>query len=250
MVDAPAEGLGFGNFLYLWLHAFQARRLGTPEWVVVPATMTPWLDAYPALRGLSLSAREVRPSDRRVFAWNSRFGVDFTRNELDDFVAGYLVQESEVAVLGSEVCVNVRRGNYYSLPHFRGTYSFDIVAYVGVALSHIGDREPIGPITVISDDLEWCELKLDGLLRDHSDAVTYLRSSPQEQFHRLSQFRRIVGTNTTFSYWGAYISSRRYREAGHVVMPRFHARLGDEPWAYQLDPTWDVVVDLPGGWDA
>ena len=251
VLDAPREGLGFGNFLYFWLHADQARRAGTPEWVVVPDGLTPWLDAYPALRALSLSAREVRASDRRVFHWNSRFGIDFTRDQLHRFMACYLVSDAEPTTEASpDVAVNVKRGVYYSAPHFRGTYSFDIAAYLGLALERMAQREPVGAVTVISDDLDWCELKLDDLFRRSAGTVTYLRTSPHEQFASLSRFRRIVGTNTTFSYWGAYVSSWRFPAVGHVVMPKFHGRLGDEPWAYQLDPDWDIVEDLPGGWDA
>lgn len=251
--EAPLEGVNFGNFLYFWLHAHQARRRNVTELVMAPPVLFEWVNDYPRLRRLTIAPREVRLTDRRVFEWNSRFGLDFSRDDLTGFIAEYLLDSPRGFWVDRSwgVTVNIRRGNYYSVPHLRGTYSFDIPAYLEAALERLASSGPAGDILVISDDPDWCELKLDTMLKGAGASVTYLRGvPPASQFDVLSRSRRIIGTNSTFSYWGAYVSTVRYGRSGHVIMPRFHARLGDEPWAYQLDPEWDVVDDLPGGWDA
>lgn len=58
-------------------------------------------------------------------------------------------------------------------------------------------------------------------------------------------------TNSTFSYWCAYISNVLHRDNyAEVYAPWFHARTIDGGRAYQLDPRWSVITDIPGGWDS
>lgn len=253
----PLEGLGFGNVLYLWLHASLRQARGEEYRVLTPPPMTPWLAMLPAVRDrLTVDRARVRLTDRREHGWFSEFGTDFTREELQRFVREFLLgtpllPRSGPADPGS-VTLNVRRGDYYSQPHFRGTYGFDIPAYVEIALARAAAREPVERVLVVSDGLDWCRLKLDPLLRAHVTRVDYVSESdtPQENFRTVATSRRVIGTNSTFSYWAGYVADVLHGPRAHVVMPRFHARLREDPGAYQLDPAWDVVEDIPGGWDA
>ena len=138
------------------------------------------------------------------------------------------------------------------MPHLRGTYSFDIAEYVDVALSTAKrDRGEHMQIQVVSDDLTWCRTKLHRLLKCHARKVTYLTelATPQDHFRCVATSHRIIGTNSTFSYWAGYLSNVMFGQSSQVVMPRFHARLADGFHAYQLDPSWTIIEDIPGGWD-
>jgi hypothetical protein len=148
------------------------------------------------------------------------------------------------------VVVNVRRGDYYDKPHFRGTYSFDIAAYVNLALERMAARGDITEVAFISDGLDWCRLKLDHVARNYSATVSFFPRTPYDSFRDVANASRIVGTNSSFSYWAGYVSSFLHGNRAHVVMPRFHARHGTVWSAYQVDPTWDIVEDIPGGWNA
>ena len=254
---APAEGLGFGNFLYLWLHAHVRQAVGDDYRVLTPPPMDPWLCLLPEVAGrLTVTRRDVSLTDRREWAWWSEFGSDFTREDLDAFVRDAIIGSPLVPAGRPDpglVTLNVRRGNYYSEPHFRKTYGFDIPAYVDMALDRAtstGGR--IERILVVSDGLSWCRLELDELLHRSADVVDYVAEtdSPQDNFRAVATAQRLVGTNSSFSYWGGYISNVLYGAGSQVVMPRFHARLRDDPSAYQLDPSWEIIEDNPGGWDA
>lgn len=253
---APDTGVGFGNVLYVWLHAYQCQARGEDARVLVPAHLEPWRGTFPRLwTDLSISRDEVRRTDRRTWSWNSRFGEDFSRDELRSFIEAHLQSAfSENSGTDSDtVTINVRRGDYYSKPHFRGTYSFDIAAYLDVALTqtkaHHGE---FTRIVVVSDGIDWCRLKLDSILRKHAGSASYVDASesPQANFLRTAGASRLIGTNSSFSYWAGYVSNVLHGGESHTVMPRFHARLEKRPDAYQVDPAWLIVDDIPGGWDA
>ncbi|GAA4407766.1 hypothetical protein GCM10023168_24190 [Fodinibacter luteus] len=255
-VRETPPGLGFGNFLYLWLRADSEQARGHDHRVVRVPGMDPWLDMFPSIRGLLVERRDVRPWDRRDPSWNQRFGVEFTREELQAFIRRHLIG-SQLTRLGDadrrSVVVNVRRGDYYSVPRLRGQYSFDIPAFLDVALdASVRGAGPVERIRVVSDDVGWCRERLDGLLRRRAGTVEYqaLSSTPQEDFRAVATSPRIIGTNSTFSYWAGYVSSFLHGEQAQVVVPAFHARHVDGGRAYQLDPAWTIVEDIPGGWDA
>lgn len=253
IIWAPESGVGFGNVLYAWLHVHQQQASGADCRLLPPPHMDPWRELFPTLwTDLSIRREDVRATDRRDWVWNSRFGRDFTRAELHGFVRAHLAPALvDRAADGGTVTINVRRGDYYSQPHFRGTYSFDIAAYVEAALAEAQKQGAFDRVVVVSDGIEWCRLKLDALLREHAEAITYVEGeSPQDNFVRVAAARRLIGTNSSFSYWGGYVSNVLHGADSQVIMPRFHARLGESPDAYQLDPAWTIVEDIPGGWDA
>jgi len=258
--STPQEGRGFGNYLYYWLRAQLEQSHGKDYKVLHAPGMEPWLAELPAVRNrLVVTLGELRFSDRRIASedtWVDRFGMDFTREDLHTFVDRYVVGSPLLgeARTGSEVLViNVRRGDFYSVPAFRGTYGFDIQGYMELALPRaLAAGGPVESIQVVSDGVEWCEIKLDGLLRRHAREVRYLppTDSPQDNFRVVANAARIIGTNSTFTYWAGYVSNVVHGANSHVVMPDFHARHIDHGRAYQLDPDWEIVRDIPGGWDA
>ena len=254
VVWTPSAGLGWGNMLYLYLHAFLASSKGIPTRVLTSAGVRPWLAAFPTLRaGLAIERSDVRSTQRRVVGWWSQFGVDFTRADLDAFVHAMLMPDLGLreANPSSRLVLNVRRGNYYSEPHFRGTYSFDLAEYIDLAMASIIRQDgPVESIFVVSDDIGWCQVKLPRVLRQHSENIVY---SPQgdmlADFRSLCGATLLVGTNSTFSYWGGYVSGTIFGLSSHVAMPRFHGRLLEGWEAIQLDPSWLVIEDIPGGWN-
>ena len=248
VVWSPQRGLGFGNMLYAYLYAATERSRGRDCAVLLAPVMEPWLPHYPGLRALTVVRDQVGRWDRRDWTWRDHYGRDFARADLEGFIDAYLTEGLPEGD-SSAVVVNVRRGDYYSEPHLRATYAFDIAGYLEVALGRMADAAPIPEIAFVSDGLEWCRTHLDALARERADVVSYLGGSPHESFVRVAGARRLVGTNSSFSYWGGYVGTHRFGGAAHVVMPRFHARLGDDWSAYQLDPGWDVVEEIPGGWD-
>ncbi|MDO4718424.1 MAG: alpha-1,2-fucosyltransferase, partial [Propionibacteriaceae bacterium] len=249
--------MGLGNILYLWLWAFSRRRAGEDAVVRDTPHVRPWADRFPGIAGdLMVSTGEIRFRDRRVRTSNQRFGSDFTEEELDAFASALLAREPLASVLPahlsdpSSVVVNIRRGDYFNDYRFRGKYSFDQIAYLEAALAGTQQQGEIGQLVIVSDDIPWCQARLSWLSR--SGEVSYFTGSdPLGHFATLIGARRLVLTNSTFSYWGAYLSAAHHRDNHHLIWaPRFHARHIDQGRAYQLDPRWSIVEDIPGGWDS
>ena len=84
-------GLGFANLLYLWLVAAGAEARGEDVVVRHQPVMDTWLPVLPRLRELTVDPSAVRFRDRRDLGFHQAFGADFTREELEDFVHGYLL---------------------------------------------------------------------------------------------------------------------------------------------------------------
>ncbi|REJ08028.1 hypothetical protein DY023_01830 [Microbacterium bovistercoris] len=245
LLDAPPHGMRLGNFLYLWLQVHLRRAAGESISVRESRGMEQWCDEFPALRALTADASEIRFSDRREWdgAWlYQRFGTDFTRDQLQVFI-GDVFRERVPAGDARRLVINIRRGDFYGT-EFEAKHGFDIVPFVDAALDRFPDAE--GTL-VVSDDPHWCRRTLDSRLRAHAGTVDYAAQDPLDNLLALGSARLLIGANSTFSYWGAYIADAMHPDA-RIVMPRFHARMPHGSDAHQLDPRW-IALDGFDGFD-
>lgn len=239
VVMTPPAGLRFGNWLYLWLDAHQRTAAGEPTLVLEAPGMSPWLREFPRLRDLTVTRNALRFHDRREWndeSWSQRFGVDFTRSTLDAFIESTLVPELHEDQ-GETLVLNIRRGDYFSDPNHAARYGWDIPGYVVDALAAAGAAERA---LVVSDDAQWCRNALDPLIRATVPRVDYAEPDPSANFRSIAGARRLIGTNSTFSYWGGYVAGVRF-DSPQIIMPRFHGRLPEGSDAYQLDPSWLAI---------
>ncbi|WDH79473.1 alpha-1,2-fucosyltransferase [Microbacterium esteraromaticum] len=200
--------------------------------------MAPWLEEFPTLRELTVAPVDVRFSDRREWdpAWlYQRFGVDFDRLELGAFIQDVFAERAAGAV-DERLVVNIRRGDFYAT-EFEAKHGFDVVAYTSAALAHFSDDTGV---FVVSDDAEWCRSHLGDKLRSRFGDVEYAVPDPLQNLLALASARRLIGANSTFSYWGAYIADALHSDV-QIVMPRFHARMSHGTDAHQLDPNWTAL---------
>lgn len=260
----PAPGPRFGNFLYFWLHAHALQRAGRDYVVRTPDYMGEWLDLLPFVRErLTVPFTGIRPWDRREWpeeTFLQRFGTDFSPDDLERFVTDALLDSplltqsvsSAPEIAEDEVVVNVRRGDYYSDPVFRERFGFDVPAYLAAAAATLAELGPIERVHIVSDDPEWCGQHLSRASWWGTEDVTVVpgTDTAADNFRMIASARRLIGTNSTFSYWGAYVATVRHGARVEVVMPAFHARGINKGLAYQLDPRWLVVAEPPGGWRA
>lgn len=234
----PQAGLRLGNLLYLWLNAHHRTASGDTVFVRESAGMVPWRREFPGLRPLTLTAEQMRFSDRREWdaAWMyQRFGVDFTREQLAAFVHDVFDDHRE-AKGADRLVVNVRRGDFYGT-EFEAKHGFEIVPYLEAALAEF----PRGhDVLVVSDDPAWCRENLEGMLHGRASAVEYSEPDPLRNLLTIARADKIIGANSTFSYWGAYIADASHENA-QIVMPRFHARMDHGSDAHQLDPRWTTI---------
>lgn len=258
----PPAAIGFGNLLYIWLQASAAQASGRRVFVRDSGESNSWRHWFPSIFDqLLLSPEEIRFRDRRtVGQYFQGFNIDFSHEELNEFLDTRLMREGEPfrglvesSADAETVTINVRRGDYYSVDKFRKLYSFDIATYVRVALLEIRKRGHIETIRIVSDDVDWCRKNL-AFIHEQADVI-YTSSSlgVAEQLALLAGSRRLILTNSTFSYWGGYLSSHYYANSrgssADIVVPWFHSRLFADSGTYHADPTWTMIREIPGGWE-
>lgn len=239
VITTPTAGIGFGNWLYLWLEAHRRTEAGQVTQVLEASGMDTWLRAFPGLARLTIPRGTLRFHDARMgyaSMLSPRFGVDFSRDSLNEFIQDALAPRIAPGPSDSLV-VNVRRGDYYSDPYFRRLYGFDQIGYLRAALETVGR---VDRARVVSDDIDWCRRNIQVLLLDYADAVEFVDSDPLGDFQIVAGAASLIGTNSTFSYWGGYVAGV-LNPSARAVMPQFHARLPEMEIGPQLDPRWTVI---------
>ena len=205
--------------------------------------MLPWLERLPELRRLTVADSAVRFTDKREWGINprlfQRFDVDYTREDLKAFIRDCITPHLDGTGEADRLVINVRRGDYYSVPEFRAVYGMNIEGYIESALEKAGPAESV---LVVSDDPAWCQEKLRV-----SGNVEYAEPGAWENFNAVATAHRLIGTNSSFSYWGGYVADTT-NPGAQIIMPRFHKRSINGGNADQLDPSWHVINTVPGGW--
>ena len=251
VVWTPAY-MGFGNLLYLalWCDQDQVNRR-----FLRTAKLEPWLDTFPALRPLSVAPGAVKFRDIRRSAVShsyGRFGQDFTERHLSDFIRRRLL-DVFTPTLTESIVVNIRRGDYYHDRSVRGYFAIDLNAYLREALPRMLDQRPATEIRVVSDGIDWCRDRMTWIETELGVEVLYSAQTdgPLADLTAVATTRRLLLTNSTFSYWAGYIHDVLYPGSEQDVWaPRFFSRWQPDYSAWQLNPRWSVIDDIPGGWDS
>lgn len=251
-MNFPAESARLGNLLAIWFWTYQRREQGVRAFVARTEHMDPWLDVFPALREFVLERSAIPFTAHRSHEMPLGFEEE-RRSALETFIRTYLLTsplwpESPLNEPYA-VTVNVRRGDYYSDPRWRALYGFNVAAYVKVALDGCREQADINTVRVVSDEPQWCQENLR-LLEDYGTLEFQDPSDgPVENLLQLSSASRLVLANSTFSYWAGYMSNV-WHSGGHGTTwaPWLHRRDFFDGAAWQLDPRWCVVRDIPGRW--
>lgn len=220
-----------GNCLYFWQEMFLRDQRGARAVVTKTPAMDAWLDEFPLLRPLTIDEQEMTWLDQQLFMYPRRPGVDFSRAENERFCRG-LVSSSPMfrarrARLAEQVTdatcvVNVRRGDYYSVPEYRARFSLDIRRHVGLAVDMArAAGRPIDDIILISDDVAWCTENLMEAVGEFR--VVEDRDGMFDDLAALSLARTLVLANSTFSYWGSFLAESHNSDT-LVIAPPFHER--------------------------
>ena len=260
------EFMGFGNVLLVALWAHEQTVSGRPTYTLATPATDGWFDPFPTLRPCFLQRHEVRLTDRRVMPWTAASKAaapdedpyrPIDMEAVERFLRDVLLPGSVLAAVDSAadgpdtLVLNVRRGDYYSDPDVRGQYGFDLETYLRLAVQRSceADGDP-RRIVVVSDGLDWCRARL-GWLGDAAPVDFASPVSAVDDFVRVASATRIIVTNSTFSYWAAYVSNMLHGGThAQVWAPRFFDRSRNGGRGWLLDERWSVVEDIPGGWDS
>lgn len=258
--------MGWGNLLQLAMWAHDGRLSGERRWIRANPNLVPWLDEFPGLRQVVLLPEQVRFTDKRMAPWSEnarRRGISgavplhtpVDIAAVERFLRDVVLPGSRLAAKSMErdmpeMVVNVRRGDYYSDPDIRAQYGFDVGRYLRVAVNDTVERDGVpSAITVVSDDLDWCERELRWL-GELAPTHFAVGQGPIADFATAAGARRLVITNSTFSYWAAHTSNLLHGDNHALVWaPRFFDRTQNGGRSWLLDERWSVVEELGQSWD-
>jgi hypothetical protein len=131
------------------------------------------------------------------------------------------------------VCVNVRRGDYLS--HIENGYRVLTVGEIYEILYEHFPRNKYPRVIFVSDDIEWCKQNFTKKYYLFADGKSKLWK-PELDLALQTQCSGSVLSNSTFSWWGAYLGKQ---EGRRVVCP----------WPWFLPPHKPQLKDiLPEGW--
>ena len=257
--DLP-DWAGFGNQLFFFLWASTQTSQGVDFRLVRSPRSQDWITQFPMLAELTIPRTEVRLGDRRDdTSWEQISSVDHpgaaTHEDMRRFIARYLLPSGifrRRADFERGLTVNVRRGDYYSDPKVRGLFSFDQIAYIETVLEARKEgRYRPEVIRVVSDDIAWCQARLQHL-QDYTDELAFVATGdPISDLRAVACSRELIIMNSSFSIWAAYISNYLYEDNLHLVhVPAFGTRPFDGTHWPSLDRRWDIVSTIPGGWDS
>jgi hypothetical protein len=237
-------GLRLGNYLYFFLHAYASALRGSEYRVLDTGLAEEWYAAFPALRGLSVNRTRIYDQREHIPPlFYQAYGQDFTQDELTRFVRDILPIPGLLSFDPDTVTVNVRRGDYYQSPERSDEFGFDIPSYLTTAFGLAEARGPLNRVVVVSDDVEWAGRAVTAA-RPNLDHCELIHGSPVEQFLILARSPRLILANSTFSYWGAYLSDVIHGQAD-VWAPDLHSRAAMAGRAWQHAPWWTTVATVP-----
>jgi hypothetical protein len=250
--------LRLGNYLYFALHAFIEQRAGREYRVLDSGLGREWRTCFPGLEPLLIAPREV-PARTRYDdippLFFQEFGVDYSRDQKDALVRDVLapgpirpVALAQPATTTPRTLVlNIRRGDYYAHEGFRHLYGFDVEAYTHEVLRRASALADLDAVEIVSDDVPWCRDVVERLRGDAQWSVSgHDDRDPVRDFTMVSQSNLIGLTNSTFSYWAAYMSAvHAGRDSVTVWAPDFHSRGVRDGRPWQHDPAWHVIDVAP-----
>jgi len=151
-----------------------------------------------------------------------------------EFIQRCIAKYPEI-VSNNVTAINVRRGDYLTQPTNHPVVTKE---YIHKALEHIPNKEYI---YVISDDIPWCRENIK------TTNTTFVDYKTWEALWLLALCKHFVISNSTFSWWGAYLGEK----PGSIIVapetwfgPGVHSR-----GHYETDIYQENWIKIPTYWD-
>lgn len=115
----------------------------------------------------------------------------------------------------NSVAVHVRRGDYLKCSIYTNLGESN---YYQNAINYINAHEKDVKYYIFSNDIPWC--KESGLFGENATYVDFnIGDRSYEDMYLITQCKKVVMANSSFSWWGAYLGEHDYviRPNGHMV---------------------------------
>lgn len=250
VIICPPESIRFGNHLYYLLYCYQSNKKSSlyNYCLLENSDLSYWLEKFPGLKKLTKNNNSLSYTDIKVkdYSYHQKFDIDFNEAQLNSFIDQFLkneiIEKDSIINHASDLVINLRIGDYYASGNV-GKYGYDQVKYLKYILEETSfvKTDMYKRIFIISDDQQWCREHL-GFLESYCDEIIIsdVFNDPFTCIINLSLSQNLIISNSTFSYWGAYISNR-LNNGYNIIAPAFHSRMVEQDIAYQLNPKWKII---------
>lgn len=157
-------------------------------------------DAYKELEPFEiLEVNQSNPPKRVVGYWQNK--------QMALHVKNYLDEKNDSEIKTNQLAIHVRRGDYLNLAHqLHGALHGD---YFLAATKSIIEHKKIDKIAIFSDSInQVMEESWVGLLPDIEIEFSQ-NSDPWESLLEMSSFETIICSNSTFSWWAAFLNKNK-----------------------------------------
>ncbi len=139
-------------------------------------------------------------------------------------------------ILGAEsVCLNVRRGDYVSLPSSIQAHGFVGVSYYNEGIKEVAGRIKNPHFYVFSDEIDWCRENLKLEYAHTFVGHDYAGEKFGCYLMLMSSCKHFLIANSSFGWWAAWLSRNREKV---VVAPKRWARNEQDHRKDLIPATW------------
>ena len=181
------------------------------------------------------------------------FGEDFGENQLKAFIQEHLLSSQFAKALldqlpepdADELTINIRRGDFYEKGN-SSIYGYDQIEFIKHVFNNYFKNKNWKQINILSDDMDWCKDNFK-FLEEHTHRLHYpdlKEDKAISSFLWVAKSKNLVLSNSTFSFWAAYISNHLYQSQGNTICPIFGSRRIENTDLYQYNPKWVMVRDF------
>ena len=205
-----------GNWLYYWAHAHALTQdsSSTIAKVLYAPGMETWINEFPSLNNYTIEPQDVKFTDRRSVLFPNDIELNFTEEEIKSFIHEDILLSQNFKerfnkykdiINNNTVIITVRRGDYYSVPAVKKRFGINTVEYIKAATQEMLKRVEPSQIIFVSDDIDWCTQNLS-FLSNYASIIKLDRKDMFDDLAVMTLASHLILTNTSFGYWGGYIS--------------------------------------------
>lgn len=133
------------------------------------------------------------------------------------------------------ICVHIRRGDYVSNPTYSEMLGSQSNQYYTKGVALITEKIAIDELFIFSDDIEWCKQNLKFETKTTFITDDLATNNHHAHLHLMSLCKHFVISNSTFAWWGAWLSSN---QAKIVVAPKMWFKDGLRDESDIIPHTW------------
>lgn len=152
---------------------------------------------------------------------------DYNRCDIENFLKDTLFKSKKFQYAvnsfdeSQDVCsVHIRCGDYITRGCNRKIYGIDRNKYILSSIDLMGDKE----YHIFSDSIEYCKQNYDNLFKRKGVSVKYIQTGNfLDDFLTMSLYKNRILWNSTFSYWGGYITNVYYGDNNvKILVPDYY----------------------------